>query len=247
MTAVAKIMRMLMDIPNQDEPMMYRRELFAELLVVAGKGKFQGERVLEIGPKDGLDSIRLASLKPRELVLVDLPEKRTRVEGWLDDIQCPHRYVEANVMYMSADEFLALGRYQLIWCTGVLYHNAEQMRFLRKMHQLLEPSGILVLESATLRRPWFLRRGSFVRVYYPQTFKGTGTITHLPTATTIKCWLQMVGFTEIHDSKCHRASDWRLLWQRYACVCRRAAEDDAVGTYYSKSGRNPAYRFGQST
>ena len=237
----------LMRVSERDEPMIYRRELFAELLVLAGRAKFVGERVLEIGPKDGLDSIRLASLNPRELVMVDLPEKRMRVKGWLDDILCPRRYVEANIMYMSDSELLELGRYQLIWCTGVLYHNAEQLRFLRKIHQLLEPSGFLVLESATLRQPWFLRGGSFVKIYYPRTFNDTGTITHMPTASTIKKWLQMVGFTEIHDSKCHRASDWRLLWQRYACVCRRSVDEDASGTYYYKSGRNPAYRFGEST
>jgi SAM-dependent methyltransferase len=235
-----------MRIPVSDEPMMYRRELFAELLVLAGKARFRGARVLEIGPKDGLDSARLATLEPRELVLLDLPEKRADIESWLDEIMCSHRYVEANIMYMSADEFSALGRFQLVWCTGVLYHNAEQLRFLRKMYHLLQPGGHLVLESATLRRPWLLRRGSLVQVHYPRTFKDTGSITHLPTAAAIKAWLTMVGFVEIHDSKCHPASDWRLLWQRYACICRRTA-DDTVGGYYWKSGRNPAYHFGEST
>lgn len=229
-----------------EEPMIYRRALFAEMLLLAGRANFKGQRVLEIGPKDGLDSMRLASLLPSELVLMDLPEKCSIVEGWLDDVQCPHRYIEANIMYISADDFSALGRFQLIWCTGVLYHNAEQLRFLRKMYRLLEPNGFLVLESATLRRPWFLRGGSFVKVYYPHTFKDTGTITHLPTAAAIKGWLKMVGFTEIHDSRCHRSSDWRLLWQRYACVCRRGSDADA-GSYYSKSGQNPTYRFGEST
>ncbi len=235
-----------MRVSERDEPMIYRRELFAELLVLAGKEKFRGERVMEVGPKDGLDSMRLASLEPSQLVLVDLPEKRAGVDGWLHEIECSHRYVEANIMYMSADEFLALGHFQLVWCTGVLYHNAEQLRFLKQMHHLLEPGGFLVLESATLRRPWFLRGGSFVQVHYPNTFKDTGTITHLPTASAIQAWLRMVGFSEIHGSKCHRASDWRLLWQRYACICRKPA-DDTAGSYYSKSALNPAYRFGEST
>ena len=246
MIAIRRFMRRLMGIQNRDEPMRYRSELFAELLVVAGNGKFQGERVLEIGPKDGLDSMRLSSLEPSELVLVDLPEKRVGAGGWLDDIECPHRYLDANIMYMSADEFSALGRFHLVWCTGVLYHNAEQLRLLRKMYSLVQPGGFLVLESATMRRAWLLRGGSFVQVHYPQTYKDTGSITHLPTAAAIRAWLNMVGFTEIHDSKCHRASDWRLLWQRYACICRRTG-DVGAGSYYSKSGRNPEYRYGEST
>ena len=56
----------------------------------------------------------------------------------------------------------------------------------------------------------------------------------------------MVGFTEIQDSKCHRASDWRLLWQRYACICRRVG-DDSAASYYAKSGRNPEYLLGESS
>mgnify|MGYP001994967215 FL=1 len=235
-----------MRLPEWDEPMIYRRELFAELLSLSGDTNFQGERVLEIGPKDGLDSMRLASLQPREMILVDLPEKRANVDDWIHEIKCPHRYVEANIMYMSVDEFVALGRFQLVWCTGVLYHNAEQLRFLRKLHHLLEPSGFLVLESATLRRPWFLRHGSLVQVHYPKTYRDTGTITHLPTAAAIRAWLNMVGFTDINDSSCHRASDWRLPWYRYACICRRPA-DDSAGGYYSKSGLNPSYLFGEST
>ncbi|MCH2540501.1 MAG: hypothetical protein MK000_09180, partial [Anaerolineales bacterium] len=68
MTVIRRLRRMLLGIQKRDEqPMTYRSELFAELLAVAGKGEFQGERVLEIGPKDGLASMRLSSLEPSEL------------------------------------------------------------------------------------------------------------------------------------------------------------------------------------
>ena len=56
---------------------MYRRHLFEELMTLAGKEIFHGSRILEIGPRDGLDSLRLATLEPAELVMVDLPEKRS--------------------------------------------------------------------------------------------------------------------------------------------------------------------------
>ena len=33
-----------------------------------------------------------------------------------------------------------------MWCTGVLYHNPEQLRFVRQLFDLTAPGGHLVLE-----------------------------------------------------------------------------------------------------
>jgi len=231
--------------PAPPEALAYRIELFAELAALAGPEAFQKTRALEIGPRDGLDSKRLASMAPAELVMIDLPEKRAVNEVWLKELSCPHKYIEANLMYMSGAEHDALGQFRLVWCTGVLYHNAEQMRLLRKLYRLLEPGGYLVLESATLRAARRLRDGCFVEIHYPETYRNTGTVTHLPTRGAIRAWLKMVGFQEIHDSKCYRRYNRDLTDQRYACLCRKTDQDDADG-YYQKSGLNPMYRFGDS-
>jgi len=149
-------------------------------------------------------------------------------------------------MYMSRQDFVSLGKFDLVWCTGVLYHNAEQLRFLRKLYNLLSRGGYLVLESATLRDSRHLRSGNFVQIHYPDTYSNTGTITHLPTRSAIKTWLNMVGFKDIYDSHCYRVSDRRLSQHRYACICQRPMTDSA-GTYYAKSGCNPTYILGEST
>jgi 2-polyprenyl-3-methyl-5-hydroxy-6-metoxy-1,4-benzoquinol methylase len=228
------------------EPLMYRVHLFDELLSVSGQQTFQKKRLLEIGPKDGLDSKRLASLQPSELVMIDLPEKKQQVVAWLSDISCPHKYIEANFMYLPQEEYLSLGKFDLIWCTGVLYHNAEQLRLLRKLYKLLNSGGYLVLESATLRLAKSLRDGCYVEIHYPETYRNTGTITHLPTANAIKTWLRMVGFPEIYDSSCFEKDNRDLVGQRYACICKKTGDDEA-DIYYGKSGLNPEYRFGDST
>ena len=243
---VKVLLRKIVGISNDVEPMMYRRELFSELMSLKEEDYFEGSRFLEIGPKDGLDSYRLATLKPEEMVFVDLPEKRSSIDGWIDRIICPHKFFEANIMYMPTEDFVALGKFNLVWCTGVLYHNAEQLRFLRKLYNLLNPGGYLVLESATLRDPRHLRSGNFVQIHYPDTYNDTGTITHLPTRGAIKSWLNMVGFKDIYDSHCYRASDRSLSRHRYACICQRPMTD-SVGTYYAKSGCNPTYILGEST
>jgi len=225
---------------------MYRVELFGELLGIAGRDQLRDKRILEIGPKDGLDSKRLASLSPKELVMIDLPEKRAGNEVWLRQIDCRSTYIEANFMYMLHEEYQALGKFHLVWCTGVLYHNAEQLRLLRKLYQLLEIGGYAVLESATLRLAKSLRSGCFVQIHYPETYRDTGTITHLPTANAIKSWLNMVGFKEIHDSRCYEKYHRKIIGQRYACICKKDNEDEGDG-YYQKSGLNPEYLFGDST
>jgi SAM-dependent methyltransferase len=220
---------------------MYRVHLFYELCSITKAEWFCGKRILEIGPNDGLDSKRLASLGPSQLVMIELPSKHQGNVKWLPDIKCSHNFIEANFAYMKES---ILGRFDLIWCTGVLYHNAEQMRFLRKLYKLLNVGGYLVLESATLRKKT-LQDGRFVEIYYPQTFRDPSTITHLPTASAIKAWLQMVGFREIYDSKCYEKGNKDLIRQRMACICRKNAEDEG-GVYYNYPG-NPSYRYGDST
>ena len=76
---------------RRPEPLIYRTVLFDELLILAGEGYFRDGRILEIGPRDGLDSKRLASLQPGELVMIDLPEKREGNEKWLSLISCPKK------------------------------------------------------------------------------------------------------------------------------------------------------------
>lgn len=232
--------------PAGPEPLMYRVHLFGELLGHAGPEAFRQRRILEIGPKDGRDSRRLASLGPGELVMIDLPEKKGQVVTWLAEIGCPHRYIEANLMYLPQEEYSALGTFGLIWCTGVLYHNAEQLRLLRKLYKLLDTGGYLVLESATLRLAASMRDGCFVEIHYPDTYRNTGTVTHLPTAGAINAWLRMVGFQEIHTSSCYDRENADLVGQRHACICRKTGDDEA-DVYYGKTGLNPAYRFGDST
>ena len=223
----------------------YRAELFARLLWIAGAGHFEGTRILEVGPKDFHDSARLATLNPRWLVLLDLPEKAGNYEAWRDALG-PHTvFVEGNLLYLAPDDLAALD-VDLIWCTGVLYHNAEQLRLLCRLHQLLVPGGYLVLESATARGPRWRRRGCYVEVHYPKTYRDVETITHLPSAGAVRAWLAMAGFAEIHDVDCYRAHNRDLIGQRAAWICRKG-EADQPYAYYTRPGLNPRYVVGESS
>jgi SAM-dependent methyltransferase len=87
------------------------------------------------------------------------------VEQWLPGLsESPIEVIFGNFMY---DEiFATLTPFDVIWCTGVLYHNPEQLRFVRQLFDATAPGGLLVIETATARRPQ-TRRENCIEVWYP--------------------------------------------------------------------------------
>lgn len=226
-------------------PVAEYRPLLFETLKNAAGGSLAGKKFLEIGPRDGLDSARLATLEPSELVMIELPSKENKVAGWVQELPCPHRMIYANLLYMTPDEITALGHFDLVWCTGVLYHNAEQLRLLRKLYNLLTPSGILILESAALRPLPGHEKRALVELFWPKPYGNTDTVTHLPSPAAIKAWLLMAGFTTVQDIRCYDDTPMTEAHTRYACLAAKTGEDDGAAYYYA-SEINPIYRLGQS-
>ena len=224
----------------------YRQYLFEDLL-----GYLAGRRVgrlLEIGAKDGLDTRRLLTLEPKQLTLIDLPRLEESNRVWLQQIDSPKiEYISGNLMYSKLVTMLE--PFDLVWCTGVLYHNPEQLRMVRRLYDLLIPGGVLVLESATTRRRQF-RRGNCVEIIYPPSeeikrkYHLSLNITHLPSARGISSWLAMVGFERITPSPCHKRVSMRLARARAAYLATKPL-DPKVGTYYSFEGED-GYEIGNA-
>lgn len=217
----------------------YRQALYEELVRrLAGA---RPGRVLEIGPRDGEDSRRLASLRPAKLLLVDLPNQEERIRGWLPSLSGTNVELEiGNIMYDARFEHIE--PFDLVWCTGVLYHNPEQLRFVRQMFDLTNPGGLLVLETATARRPR-TRNENCVEVWYPpdkaagRAYHVSTNVTHLPSAKAVHAWMEMIGFDEIERSACHRAVGRALAADRVAYIARRPiGETSAV--YYEHLGHD---------
>lgn len=98
-------------------------------------------RILEIGPRDGEDTRRLATLGAEKIVLVDLPNQKSKIERWLPTLgKAPIELIIGNFMYdRSFDEKKP---FDLVWCTGVLYHNPQQLRFTRQLFDIIRPAGL---------------------------------------------------------------------------------------------------------
>jgi len=215
----------------------YRASLFEELRIYLNGT--HPVRILEIGPKDGNDTRRLLQLKPDVLTLIDLPRMKEVNEKWLREIDMSNvQYISANFMYSDVVE--TLEPYDCIWCTGVLYHNPEQLRMVKKLYDLLKPGGVLVLESATARTPK-LRSANCVEIIYPPSeemkrkYHISMNITHLPSAQAMASWMGMVGFQNIILSSCHRKVSGALAHARAAFLGTKPLQHGA-GTYYNLWG-----------
>ena len=215
----------------------YRDLLFQDLRVrLAGKRPL---RILEIGPRDGEDTKRLLTLNPDVLVLVDLPDKETKVRQWLGALGAPDvELIIANIMY---DEACAtLEPFDVVWCTGVLYHNPEQLRMVKRLFDFVRKSGILVIESATARRP-HLRDENCVEIWFgvPKATHSAHhvsvNVTHLPSKRALLSWLGMVGFEDIRSSDCLRRVLRKLGRDRAAFIAQRP-EHDVKAAYYAIAG-----------
>lgn len=215
----------------------YRELLFQDL-----RRKLAGQRplrILEIGPRDGEDTKRLLTLNPDVLVLVDLPDKEARVRQWLAELAAPNiELTIANIMY--DEECADLEPFDVVWCTGVLYHNPEQLRMVKRLFDFTRRGGVLVIESATARRR-HLRDENCVEIWFgvPKTTHSAHhvsvNVTHLPSKRAILSWLGMVGFEDICVSDClHRVL--RKLGRDRAAFIAQRPQHDVKAAYYAIAG-----------
>jgi hypothetical protein len=105
------------------------------------------------------------------------------VDTWLPRVRdrAPDlQYVEGNLLYLDED----LGEFDLVWCLGVLYHNAEQLRLLHRLFTLTAAGGLAVIESATARKRRFANESAT-------------TITQLPSRRALMTLAEMAGFANV--------------------------------------------------
>lgn len=223
----------------------YRELLFQDLRTkLAGKRPL---RILEIGPRDGEDTKRLLTLNPDVLVLVDLPDKEARVRQWCAELGAPNiELIIANIMYDEG--CAALEPFDVVWCTGVLYHNPEQLRMIKRLFDFTRRGGVLVIESATARRRQLLDENC-VEIWYgvPKATHSAHhvsvNVTHLPSKRAIMSWLGMVGFEDIRSSDCLRRVLRKLGRDRAAFIAQRP-EHDVNAAYYAIAGLD--YQIGKA-
>ncbi len=221
----------------------YRYYLFEELKDIFGLDSFENKKVIEIGPKDGEDTLRLQSLKPSSITIIDLPllqnEKhhlnkyyKEFLKPNFDKLNVKSNLIFTNFHYMKSEEYDDLGKFDLIWCTGVLYHNPEQLKMLKKFYNLLNYEGVLVLETATTRNNK-LSKQTAIEIE-------VGGQYHFPTKKALNLMIKMVGFSEIYQSKCFNKENYNKNNIRHAVLAKKN-KTDFEGVYRDE------YKYGEAT
>ncbi|MFX1391942.1 MAG: methyltransferase domain-containing protein [Promethearchaeota archaeon] len=113
---------------------------------IIDKERFQGARVLEIGPKYGYHSKWIDSnLKPSKLVLLELPEKDGFAKKWISELKYPHEIIYESIF--SCKKLINEEKFDLIFCTGVLYHTVEHFKLLNILRRLLKDNGLMLFQT----------------------------------------------------------------------------------------------------
>ena len=100
--------------------------------------------------------------------------------------------------------------FDLIWFTGVLYHNPEQFRFVKRLFNILKLGGMLVIETATSRKIGMDKKFVVVEIWdeikprIKKKYHLSKNISHFPKKSAIKNWLGLVGLESIISSNCYR-------------------------------------------
>ena len=126
---IKKILNKISNKEKFEGTYAYREYLFKDLIENFGTDRFKNKRFLEIGPKDGEDTERLQKLSPEQIILFDLPDKSVQNEEWKHTLGEKDKLYIKNFLYLDKKEYDDIGKFDLIYFTGVLYHNPEQLRF----------------------------------------------------------------------------------------------------------------------
>lgn len=181
-----------------------------------------GKKVLEIGPKHGLHTRIVDENNPESITCIDLINKREMHQSWLPMIKGKIDVVYEDVIRYSTEE-----RYSLILCAGVIYHNIEQMRILKKLWSLAEEDCHLVIESSTTRDEE-LQDKNVIQVHWPETYRGVAGVIFHPSKKALISMLDISGWEVIENSDSGITPE-AFNKERINLLCRK--KKDSIVTY----------------
>jgi hypothetical protein len=171
----------------------------------------KGKKIMEIGPKHGRDTKYLDKKGPRHITICELESKRGFVNRWIKKISSPNKIFWGDfIKYQNEGE-----KFDIILCSGVIYHNINQMGIILKVHKLLELGGIMVIESSTTRNKE-LKNKNVIDVHWPPTYEGT-TVKFHPSKKAVRSMCEMSGFEIVEEKE---------EGDRICFACKKVKEPD---------------------
>jgi len=176
---------------------------------VVDTGRFQGARVLEVGPKYGVHARWLdRQLRPSELVFSDFEEDTHLHAKWADSLTSPHRFVYGDLR--AATELAALEPFDLVFFLGVLYHSIHHLPLLGMLNRVTKRGGTMLFETSIDPRP-----DALVRLRWPENGKAKG----VPTVQAVRLELAWTGWRKVT-----RFTDYRPGSSEALFLCEKTDE-----------------------
>jgi SAM-dependent methyltransferase len=171
--------------------------------------RFQGVRVLEVGPKYGVHARWIdRRLRPSELVFSDFESDSHLHAKWVDSLTSPHRFVYGDLR--SATELAEAEPFELVFFLGVLYHSIHHLPLLGMLNRVTKPGGTMLFETSIDPRP-----DALVRLRWPENGKAKG----VPTIQAVRLELAWTGWRKVT-----RFTDYRPGSSEALFLCEKTDE-----------------------
>jgi 2-polyprenyl-3-methyl-5-hydroxy-6-metoxy-1,4-benzoquinol methylase len=106
--------------------------------------ELKGRHVLDIGCWTGGDALVLAGLGATVTALEEHPVSAAAARHLTAQLGCPVEVLHGS---LYADRRQWQGKFDIVYCSGVLYHVTDPLLFLRICFAYLKPGGRLVIET----------------------------------------------------------------------------------------------------
>ncbi len=186
----------------------------------------RGQRVLDIGCGNGYFGWRMLAAGARLVVGID--PTLVFVMQWL---ACRHfAGDEPNyVLPLSVDELPAgAAGFDVVFSMGVLYHRRDPMEHLERIHALLKPGGILVLESLVLPE------GAQVPLLVPQPrYARMRNVWAIPSCDELLRWVRETGYAAVKQVDISRTTvqeQRSTEWMKFESLAQALDPKDAGRT-----------------
>jgi SAM-dependent methyltransferase len=152
----------------------------------------QGKRVLDVGANAGYDPFMFRRLGAAEVIALE-PFQFIEQARFLESIyRSGVQFVQEG---WEALDPATHGRFDLVHCHGVLYHERHPMALLEKLRAVVADGGTLLFGSMMLGDPELSEYARFV----PGAYYGDPTWWWVPGRLCMRWMLEAAGFTEVEE------------------------------------------------
>ena len=167
----------------------------------------KNKTILDIGCNSGYFMFRMAEHHPKKVIGIDPAALYYYQFHAIQNV-----YQKPNLEFYPIgfeDIPLLKTQFDRIFCMGILYHHPDPIAILNQCLSVLNPEGILILETLILNKP-----GNHI-LRPKKTYAKMKNVYEIPTLSVLTRWLETAGYTNIicHDvtpttSKEQRVTAW---------------------------------------